>query len=107
MIKTGIGKVAGYVERKFGGVVGKDGTNPVKKAIDFVKNGKEITFKNSKTRIAPFGNRPKSKPTFSKKAPHYHRQRIDPNGNVKPGQGIGRHRPWESKSTDKFFWDRF
>jgi hypothetical protein len=23
------------------------------------------------------------------------------------GQGIGRHRPWETKSTDKSFWDRF
>ena len=28
MIKTGIGKVAGYVERKFGGVVGGSGTFP-------------------------------------------------------------------------------
>ena len=32
---------------------------------------------------------------------HYHRR-----GTV-PGQGIGRHRPWQTKSTDIRFWDRF
>jgi RHS repeat-associated protein len=32
---------------------------------------------------------------------HYHRR------GLKPGQGIGRHRPWEKKATDKSFWDRF
>lgn len=32
---------------------------------------------------------------------HYHRR-----GNG-PGQGIGRHRPYEKKSTDKWFMDRF
>jgi hypothetical protein len=38
---------------------------------------------------------------------HYHRRGKDPFGVTKPGQGIGRHRPWETKSTDKGFFDRF
>lgn len=32
---------------------------------------------------------------------HYHRR------GVGPGQGIGRHRPWEKKATDKSILDRF
>ena len=32
---------------------------------------------------------------------HYHRR------GTAPGQGIGRHRPWQKKATDKSFWDRF
>jgi RHS repeat-associated protein len=56
-------------------------------------------------RIAPWGNRT-GHPIG--RFPHYHSRVIDPKtGLTKPGQGIGRHRPWEVKSTDKSFWDRF
>ena len=55
-------------------------------------------------RLAPFGNRT-GHPTgrFS----HYHRRVIDRTGNVEAGQGIRRHRPWDTRSTDKTFSDRF
>ncbi len=66
--------------------------------------GREIKF-GKNVRIAPFGNRtghPQGE------LPHYHRRGVDPaTGESAPGQGIKRHRPWESKSTDKSFWDRF
>jgi RHS repeat-associated protein len=69
-----------------------------------VRLGREITF-GKNVRIAPFGNRtghPQGE------LPHYHRRGVDPiTGETKPGQGVGRHRPWETKSTDKSFWDRF
>lgn len=55
-------------------------------------------------RIAPFGNRTGHQyGSFT----HYHRRSLDTNGITRPGQGIGRHRPFETKSTDKSFWDRF
>ena len=56
-------------------------------------------------RLAPFGNRSGH---LTGRFPHYHRRSIDSDtGETKPGQGIGRHRPWDQKSTDKSFWDRF
>jgi RHS repeat-associated protein len=55
-------------------------------------------------RIAPWGNRT-GHPIG--KWPHYHRRGKDDQGNTIPGQGIGRHRPWEKKSTDKCECDRF
>ena len=55
-------------------------------------------------RVAPFGNRTGHK---YGELPHYHRRGTDSSGNTIPGQGIGRHRPWERKSTDKRFQDRF
>jgi len=67
-------------------------------------SGREIVFSKN-FRLAPFGNRTGN--TLGE-LPHYHRRGIDPvTGNTRPGQGIGRHRPWETKSTDKSFWDRF
>jgi hypothetical protein len=40
--------------------------------------------------------------------PHYHRRVTDPaTGKTLPGQGIGRHRPWDTKQPDQCFWDRF
>ncbi|MFL6090457.1 MAG: RHS repeat-associated core domain-containing protein [Aeromicrobium sp.] len=39
--------------------------------------------------------------------PHYHVARRDGSGRVRPGQGASRHRPWESKPTDKSWRDRF
>lgn len=66
--------------------------------------GREIAF-GKNVRIAPFGNRtghPQGE------LPHYHRRGVDPaTGQTTPGQGVGRHRPWETKATDKSFWDRF
>ena len=63
-------------------------------------------WKWSKGRIAPFGNRT---PHSIGKWPHYHRVKLDPlkPGEGLPGQGIGRHRPWVTKSPDTSFWDRF
>jgi RHS repeat-associated protein len=57
-------------------------------------------------RIAPFGNRT-GHPTG--RFPHYHRSVPDPNkpGHSLPGQSDKRHRPWDRKSSDKSFLDRF
>jgi hypothetical protein len=57
-------------------------------------------------RIAPFGNR-KNDPIG--RFPHYHRRVPDHSrpGNSVEGQGIHRHRPFESRPTDNSFWDRF
>ncbi|MGL4854115.1 MAG: hypothetical protein ACRC37_02560 [Lentisphaeria bacterium] len=68
------------------------------------KNGSEIASKSKNLRIAPFGNRTGNK---LGRFPHYHRRGIDKSGNTRNGQGIGRHRPWEKKSSDKNFRDRF
>ena len=38
---------------------------------------------------------------------HYHRRGFSKDGFTKTGQGIGRHRPWQKKSPDKSFFDRF
>ena len=66
--------------------------------------GKEIKF-NRNFRVAPFGNRT-NHPIGQ--LPHYHRRGINPTtGQTRSGQGIGRHRPWETKSTDTQFGDRF
>ncbi len=57
-------------------------------------------------RLAPVGNRT-GDPLGE--FPHYHR-RVLTKENVTQsveGQGIGRHRPWESSKHDKSFWDRF
>lgn len=55
-------------------------------------------------RIAPVGNRTGHK---YGELPHYHRRGIDKSGSSIQGQGIGRHRPWETKATDRSFLDRF
>jgi len=73
-------------------------------ALRGYRTGHEIRL-GSNVRIAPFGNRT---PHPIGRYPHYHRRGVDPaTGATKPGQGIGRHRPLEKKSTDKSFWDRF
>ena len=69
----------------------------------WTKIGKE--FKIGKNfRIAPFGNR--TNHPYGR-YPHYHRPRFDKKDQPKKGQGKKRHRPWEPKSNDKGFWDRF
>ena len=69
--------------------------------------GKEYSC-NRNLRIAPWGNRGSGE--LIKELPHYHRR--GPANPKKPtetieGQGIGRHRPWQKKSTDTSWWDRF
>jgi hypothetical protein len=71
--------------------------------IAYGAQGKEIKVNND-LRIAPTGNRT-GNPLGE--LPHYHRRVTGPSGDTVPGQGIGRHRPWETKSVDKSFWDRF
>ncbi|WP_158568021.1 MULTISPECIES: RHS repeat-associated core domain-containing protein [unclassified Duganella] len=69
-----------------------------------IKRGPELSIGND-IRIAPWGNRTGNP---YGKFPHYHRRGTpDADGNTPPGQGIGRHRPWEKKSPDKNFCDRF
>ncbi|MBQ3551920.1 MAG: RHS repeat-associated core domain-containing protein, partial [Clostridia bacterium] len=65
--------------------------------------GREIKISKN-LRIAPVGNRTGHK---YGELPHYHRRGIDKSGASIQGQGIGRHRPWEAKATDKSFLDRF
>lgn len=56
-------------------------------------------------RLAPFGNRNGG---LNNQLPHYHRRVVNPvTKETIPGQGVGRHRPWDTKSTDKTFCDRF
>jgi RHS repeat-associated protein len=69
----------------------------------FAQLGKEISL-GKNLRVAPFGNRT-GHPLG--RWPHYHRRGLGPSGGTRPGQGIGRHRPWETKSTDTVIWDRF
>lgn len=68
------------------------------------RQGKEFPF--GKNRVAPWGNRT-GHPTG--KYPHYHRPVPNPKkpGDSLPGQGKGRHRPWDTKPSDKSFRDRF
>jgi RHS repeat-associated protein len=87
----------------FGGpivvIAGVRATAAIVAATRFAAQGREIAIGNN-WRLAPFGNR-KGNNWFNR-APHYHRRSPG-----KDGQGIGRHRPWEKKSPDKGFWDRF
>lgn len=72
-------------------------------AARFIVEGREFKL-GPNLRIAPFGNRtghPQGR------LPHYHRRGALVDGKSPPGQGIGRHRPWETKATDTGFLDRF
>ena len=73
------------------------------KTVRFLNEGREISF-GKNLRIAPNGNRT-GNPLGE--LPHYHRRGLDANGATRTGQGIGRHRPWETKPSDTSFWDRF
>jgi len=56
-------------------------------------------------RIAPFGS---PKGAWYSRLPHYHRTKKCPiTGETLPGQGGGRHRPWQKKSPDTSIKDRF
>lgn len=81
-----------------------------KSNYDYLRRGGEYPAKGE-FRVAPFGNKT-NPPHPIGKYPHYHRQgkKITTGkkkGQPMPGQGKGRHRPWESSPFDKSFWDRF
>ena len=84
--------------------IGRAGLGALRGIGSWIRNGTEFVGKNF--RIAPFGNRT-GHPTG--KYPHYHRRVPHPTkpGEGAPGQGMKRHRPWDTKGTDKSFWDRF
>ena len=71
----------------------------------FAAHGRELSLSKN-LRIAPFGNRT-GHPTG--KWPHYHRGVPDRSrpGHSVDGQGMRRHRPWDKKSTDRTWRDRF
>ena len=73
--------------------------------LNGIRVGPELKI-GKNARIAPFGNRT-GHPTG--RWPHYHRRVPNPAkpGQGMPGQGIGRHRPWDRMSTDRSWWDRF
>jgi hypothetical protein len=88
-------------------VVGKDALLNItaSRGVSAAAAGSEIAIGNN-LRIALFGNRTGH---VTGRLPHYHR-RVFKNkrrGKVKPGQGMGRHRPWDKKPEDKNFGDRF
>jgi RHS repeat-associated protein len=66
-------------------------------AAEFAVEGRELKY-GKDLRVAPFGNRTGDK---LGRWPHYHRRGI---GN---GQGIGRHRPWQTSVNDTSWWSRF
>jgi hypothetical protein len=68
------------------------------------KQGSEFVI-GPNWRIAPFGNRT-GHPIG--RWPHYHRRgALGPDGKPLPGEGMNRHRPFEKKSCDTGFCDRF
>ncbi len=80
------------------------GMHPGAGASRFAAEGRELTFGRN-WRFAPFGNR--TGHPYGR-WPHYHRRGpAGPDGQTIPGQGIKRHRPWETKGDDKNFCDRF
>jgi len=72
------------------------------------QEGSEFVIRRSGrqvARIAPFGNRTGHR---LGRYLHYHRRgRPGPDGQTPPGQGIGRHRPWERSRHDTSWRDRF
>lgn len=72
-------------------------------AVYSMGTGREYKLDNDH-RVAPYGNRTGNP---HGELPHYHRRVTTPSGDTVPGQGIGRHRPWDTKSTDISLWDRW
>jgi RHS repeat-associated protein len=71
--------------------------------------GLEFSF-GKNIRVAPFGNRTKPGQSFNwrRELPHYHRRGAPGSGGqTLPGQGIGRHRPWDGSSHDATWLGRF
>jgi len=85
-----------------GGVAFSLGVEILVPVTPATRAGQEITVGDN-FRAAPFGNRT-GHPTG--RLPHYHLRRLDDAGTVIPGQGIRRHRPWDTRSLDTSFLDR-
>ncbi len=68
------------------------------KVLKDIKSGTEYESPSGNFRAAPWGNRT-GHPTG--RFPHYHRGYKGPGGSTK------RHRPWDTRQTDKSIWDRF
>jgi RHS repeat-associated protein len=85
-------------------LAGALGAIPTAKIFKWWKYGKE--FRIGKVRLAPFGNRnPKwPRPHPRGRWPHWHVDK-GPAPTYKPWDK--RHRPWDTKSNDTSFWDRF
>lgn len=67
--------------------------------------GREYVLMRGNLRLAPWGNRTGNQ---YGRWPHYHRRGpAGADGRTIPGQGIGRHRPWQPSGHDRSFWDRF
>jgi len=74
------------------------------KAHKAFKLGREIKI-GKNLRIAPWGNRTGHR---YGRYPHYHRRGTrGADGNPLPGQGIGRHRPWEPPAPGQSWRSRF
>ena len=77
------------------------------RAVGWTWRGGEIVL-GPNFRFNPFGNwsNPRS---WQERLPHYHRRGgPGPDGETPPGQGVGRHRPWQrGQDHDQSFWDRF
>jgi hypothetical protein len=79
------------------------GARGARSVAQAARRGQEIEI-GKNLRIAPFGNRTGHR---TGKYPHYHRRSPLPGGGSAKGQGIDRHRPWDSKPSDRKWWDRF
>lgn len=96
VMEAGISAIAGGAA---GGLAGE-----ANQYTDIGIRGSELRMGND-FRIAPFGNHGYDD---SVRWPHYHRRVVDPEtGATFEGQGIGRHRPWQTTKFDRSFWDRF
>ncbi len=87
--------------------------------LRMLREGTEFHLKSKPfgiERIAPFGNRThkfEESKTLTwmewlyRELPHYHRRKYDKKGRVRIGQGLGRHRPWQTSPYDRKIGDRF
>ena len=111
-VGTAIAKAAPKAERAFNAV--KTVASKVKPVVNQAKSAAQKATSYFRGREFSFGKNVRvSLGNWSRgtaphvKAPHYHRRIVDDAGQAVPGGGIGRHRPWEKKATDKSWWDRF
>jgi len=94
-VEESLGRWGEAIRVALGGLIG-GATGAFMNGTEFVIGG---------WRFAPFGNRTGG---LNNQLPHYHRRVLNPiTKETIPGQGIGRHRPWDTKSTDKTFCERF
>jgi RHS repeat-associated protein len=109
-IAADISRGAGLFSMMAGGAL-RVKASPIGGELRYLKNGGEYPSGGKTFRAAPFGNRT-NPPHPTGQFPHYHRQgpkitKGNKKGQTKPGQGMKRHRPWDSSPFDSSFWDRF